>query len=643
MLFEDEDSFDPLMEFCDNEPRTPPPEAEPTHFQEIIVPEAIVSPSRGPPKPVEVPLAETLAAPELFESPLAERMAELDLLAGAYVLPTILDEPDEGSNGPQVEEPPAPEPEERDDLFMGICLEGVMPPTDGLDFTFDGDLNNMVAPILEEPVLAEDRHPLVEPEQLENLKESLVGLAKNQAEAVLLAVALTGISIPRQIVKTMVKYNIHLSETRKKTTDVLGTIANVMWADRCFRSNPANRRNEKRIPKLESARWFDEEAGDKRANVPRKIFLRPAGRVRARQLLGLAQVEAVSNDDLSIFTAFDKILSEKVILTWEEIIREFEAGKYCSSSGCWKPPANGERLGPLIRSCLAGILGNYINNRINSDAGKRNTISTYARYYWFSSWGLQPLLEKLNHEKNPHFEEGMRCYEPLIAHRIGERRRHNVCNDRLELGRRILGAYDIGLDTMNFCVAADSVWNFFEVSESVIPGAGGGLRAKLDLPAGTIVFIPLEHMREKDPNDASWAAYTFSAQHPETHVVYEIETRVNGEITCCAAYMNDSRDGQQHFDTECHSYVDSAGAGHFDVFLKSRRQIFAGEEVFYNYGEDYWRAAEANGVVGTQAPQQLRSDKKRPGSEFGGEQLTKRAKFFSPLSPLPLPLFLALE
>lgn len=133
-----------------------------------------------------------------------------------------------------------------------------------------------------------------------------------------------------------------------------------------------------------------------------------------------------------------------------------------------------------------------------------------------------------------------------------------------------------------------------EVKESTLPNAGMGLFATRDYSRGSrVTFLDGEVLtrgaflaRHGDDSDRL-APYAIEATH-QTYIDAADET-------LCAypgRYANhgDSRDCNALFivDSVCRA---SRGARPYRVSIKARRAIAAGDEIFVNYGADYWRGS----------------------------------------------------
>ena len=230
----------------------------------------------------------------------------------------------------------------------------------------------------------------------------------------------------------------------------------------------------------------------------------------------------------------------------------------------------------------------------------------------------------------------MRVFSELVIFRIESRRAINISEDKLK--RKKTDAYDSYLDCVPLLITPEYEENFFEERDSSISGAGLGLWEKegIDLPIDVFVAVR-GTKRLGDPDSTAWGSHTFSAEDPRTGEFYTIDAlQSDNSVACMAARMNDSRDGAQQFQlAESVPMPD----GSFATFLRSSRRIKGGEELFFNYGPEYWTGAEVQPAGPASFPASGSPCKKRNVSDSETpEPISKRQRNASYID-LPPPLF----
>jgi len=130
----------------------------------------------------------------------------------------------------------------------------------------------------------------------------------------------------------------------------------------------------------------------------------------------------------------------------------------------------------------------------------------------------------------------------------------------------------------------------FEVRESKLADIGNGLYAKDNLPKNTLLRIH-GTISDVDPNENEEFepnSFNFSYIDTETDdlVCETIICHSDSETTsrCITSYINDSR---CEYNTSLSLFLNSTILRQ-DRFIKTTRNIVAGEELFVNYGSLYW-------------------------------------------------------
>jgi hypothetical protein len=242
-------------------------------------------------------------------------------------------------------------------------------------------------------------------------------------------------------------------------------------------------------------------------------------------------------------------------------------------------------------------------------------------------------------------EQGMEFYKPLMEYQVKSHRYEDICHNKLTLngvyGPRTIGHFDFTLDAPNLFIPLSCEHKFFDIRESTLPGAGNGGYARVSFPAGTMLMIDDTNVYFPPENstDNTFLPYGFSMTDPDTKQEFEYNTLLpDGTVSCIAGHLNDSCDQKQHFDIECFPRTESNGERKVDLFLRARRKIEAGEEVFVDYGAEYWKAACEHGIQQTSKSCTKKRSRKSPR-----RSKVKRGKLSVDSLPLPqvdvLPLF----
>lgn len=120
------------------------------------------------------------------------------------------------------------------------------------------------------------------------------------------------------------------------------------------------------------------------------------------------------------------------------------------------------------------------------------------------------------------------------------------------------------------------------IKRSIIPGAGKGLFTKVDVPKDTLI---VEYKGKLRP----WKEV--EAEDGENSYIFQISNRwaVDAEKTMWAMgrFANDARgEGRKLGHRNNCQYVVKG----LKVYISSTRKIYAGSEIFVDYGRAYWTA-----------------------------------------------------
>jgi hypothetical protein len=456
---------------------------------------------------------------------------------------------------------------------------------------------------------------------------------KSFTDAVIVALGVCGVGLGQDILNVVKAHSLNEKLCAKSWSQFAGPFCNVLNSDRIV-----YRRQQQNLVKDESARMFVVEAITQANGLSAKrVWLTPLGRTTACTLVGLPSNDAVSKHCLSFSAAMQSILAASPILTCDEIVRIFREEQYCTFLRYWSNPNTaGAEPGTLDEARLRGLIGQYMVKHFGTlnDAGA-STVCTANGYYWLAKNGYSALVEKLE-QLNPYPHLGMRVFSELVIFRIESRRAINISEDKLK--RKKTDAYDSYLDCVPLLITPEYEENFFEERDSSISGAGLGLWEKegIDLPIDVFVAVR-GTKRLGDPDSTAWGSHTFSAEDPRTGEFYTIDAlQSDNSVACMAARMNDSRDGAQQFQlAESVPMPD----GSFATFLRSSRRIKGGEELFFNYGPEYWTGAEVQPAGPASFPASGSPCKKRNVSDSETpEPISKRQRNASYID-LPPPLF----
>lgn len=115
----------------------------------------------------------------------------------------------------------------------------------------------------------------------------------------------------------------------------------------------------------------------------------------------------------------------------------------------------------------------------------------------------------------------------------------------------------------------------FTVQPSLIPGAGLGVIATQDVPAGTLVSYYKGRVLQKESASSRYQVWVCKG--------YIIDAE--DEMDCIARYINHLPKGGR---SNCRFVMRHETGGKKTVKVITTRTIRSGEEVYLNYGGEYW-------------------------------------------------------
>ncbi len=141
-----------------------------------------------------------------------------------------------------------------------------------------------------------------------------------------------------------------------------------------------------------------------------------------------------------------------------------------------------------------------------------------------------------------------------------------------------------------------------QVKESSIPNSGKGLFTKLDIPKGTRIIEykgRITSWKEADIDEGR-NAYLFRVKSYHT-----IDARPT--LKNLARYANDAKGFQKikGLRNNCVYVIDG-----LQVFIESVKDIAAGEEIFVDYGKEYWDVMLKNKKIDEKAAKEAAKKKK---------------------------------
>lgn len=143
-----------------------------------------------------------------------------------------------------------------------------------------------------------------------------------------------------------------------------------------------------------------------------------------------------------------------------------------------------------------------------------------------------------------------------------------------------------------------------EVKESILPGAGQGLFAKDFIPKGTRITEykgKITTWKEVDDDDGNNGYIYYVKRH---HVIDA--SRHTGTF---ARYANDARGLQRVRGVSNNAgYVEEG----LKVYIESRKDIPAGNEILVEYGKEYWDVIRHNIKVEAQRQKSRKQKNKSP-------------------------------
>jgi SET domain-containing protein len=131
-------------------------------------------------------------------------------------------------------------------------------------------------------------------------------------------------------------------------------------------------------------------------------------------------------------------------------------------------------------------------------------------------------------------------------------------------------------------------WTFLEddlrIKKSLIPGTGKGVFTKVDIEKETIVT---EFTGEKISHTVALGRFILKESHSLLYLnkTYSIDSLKDKE--CIATYINDANGPAKLPGTKNNTAIIVARGR---LFVIAKRNIKAGEELFINYGINYWKA-----------------------------------------------------
>lgn len=157
-----------------------------------------------------------------------------------------------------------------------------------------------------------------------------------------------------------------------------------------------------------------------------------------------------------------------------------------------------------------------------------------------------------------------------------------------------------------------------------MPHLGNGLFAGINLARGTR-FPVNGHVTVNAKEGGVFQPYGFAFVDSDGRRV-EINTKPEDEVTCLAGFVNDPRG------TGCSANADQEVCRRENrLYLTLTRDVFAGEQIYWNYGDAYWTALEEHSIK-QQMPQLIEyqpTDACQLGLlPFGNELRTGGAFFF---------------
>ncbi len=131
-----------------------------------------------------------------------------------------------------------------------------------------------------------------------------------------------------------------------------------------------------------------------------------------------------------------------------------------------------------------------------------------------------------------------------------------------------------------------------EVKESTLPNAGKGLFAKDFIPKGSLIVEykgKITNWKEVDDKDGNNGYIYYVKKH---HVIDA--SRHRGAL---ARYANDAKGLQREKGINNNAeYVEDG----LQVFIKSKKDIYPGQEILVEYGKEYWDVIKHNKKVDAQ-------------------------------------------
>ncbi len=124
------------------------------------------------------------------------------------------------------------------------------------------------------------------------------------------------------------------------------------------------------------------------------------------------------------------------------------------------------------------------------------------------------------------------------------------------------------------------------IKKSLIPGAGNGLYTKTNINKHTVVT---EYFGEKISNTHGAARFILKQSHSIIYLNQKYCIDSTYDKSCLATFINDAKGLNQIKGIKNNTFlVNSNGR----LYVVSKRKIDEGEELFIDYGANYWKAVK---------------------------------------------------
>jgi hypothetical protein len=122
------------------------------------------------------------------------------------------------------------------------------------------------------------------------------------------------------------------------------------------------------------------------------------------------------------------------------------------------------------------------------------------------------------------------------------------------------------------------------IKKSLIPGAGNGLYTKVNIDKHTVVT---EYFGEKISNTIGAARFILKQSHSIIYLNQKYCIDSTYDKSCMATFINDANGLFKIKGIKNNAFsLNSNGR----LYIISKRKINAGEELFIEYGSNYWKA-----------------------------------------------------